>query len=55
MNGDLNMSNHIDELSMDQLERQLALALPARELMQTLTVSATLTISVDGGEAPAAP
>ena len=29
------MSNHIDELTMDELEHQLAL--PARELMQTLS------------------
>ncbi len=37
---------------MDELERQLALALPARELMQTLTVTATLTISVEGADVP---
>lgn len=49
------MSNHIDELSMDELEHQLALALPARELMQTLTITATLTVSVEGVDAPAAP
>lgn len=48
------MRNHVDELSIDELEQQLALTLPARELMQTLTVSATLTISVEGVEAPSA-
>lgn len=47
------MSTHINEISIDELDRQLALPLPARELMQTLTITATVTISAEGVEAPA--
>ncbi len=48
------MSNNTG-LSIDELEQQLALPLPARELMQTLTVTATVTVSVEGVDAPDAP
>ncbi len=50
------MHAHIDEFTLDDLAAQEGTLLPARHLMQTLTVSVTVSLSVSGlPTAPALP
>ncbi len=48
------MTTEMAEFTMDELSEQHGTRLPARHLMQTLTITVTLTVGVSGLPAPPA-